>query len=267
MTSLKKLLVATVAASAVTLASGSLMAQSAQPLRLAQMTHGDKGMQTQAPQGSQTAPPQGQTMPGMQSAPGTAGQGKAMPGGMGEHGMRSQMQPQAGTVSGPSAQGQTGNAPMTGGMAMMGCGNGMCPAPRADSAGMQGMGMMGSQGTPGMMQMMMQRRMADIPSDRIDGRIAFLRAELRITPAQTAAWTDVENALRANAKRVADMQPASGQGATSALDRADQQERMLALRLDVLRALKPAYAKLYAVLDDSQKKTADELMPPYLGLM
>ena len=156
---------------------------------------------------------------------------------------------------------------MTGGMPMMGCGNGMCPAPRADGAGMQGMGMMGSQGNPGMMQMMMQRRMADIPSDRIEGRIAFLRAELRITPAQTAAWTDVENALRANAKRVADMQPAGGQAATSTLDRADQQERMLALRLEVLRALKPAYAKLYAALDDGQKKTADDLMPPYLGLM
>lgn len=136
--------------------------------------------------------------------------------------------------------------------------------------GDKGMQNQGAQSTPGMqmpmmqmptMQMMRQGSMLDVPSDYIEGRIAFMHAELRITDSQMAAWTEFANVLRANAKRSAEAHGAKGQpAAMTTADRLDDQERRLAARLEGVRALKAAYGKLYAVLDDKQKKAADDLM-------
>lgn len=148
------------------------------------------------------------------------------------------------------------------------CAGGQCAM---QGSGMQGEmpGTMGS-GTmmgPQMMQMMMQGRMMDLPTDHIEGRIAYLHAELKITEAQMPAWTEFANVLRANAKRVEEAQKAQPQRTTTtAADRLDDQERWLAVRLESVKALKPAYAKLYAVLEDKQKKIADELVTPHMGV-
>jgi len=245
MRNLNRFLFATVATVALSLTGPAL----------AQMMHGDKGMQGQpAPaQGGQTMGEHG--MKGQAQMPSTQGQSQ-MPGMQGQ----SQMPGMQGQTPQPGAGGT--RMPMGG---MMNC-NGMCSSSGPEPASMPGM--TGMQVGPGMMQMMMQRRMGEIPSDHIEGRIAFLRAELRITSAQTAAWNDVEAALRANARRVAEAQPAMAtKSDMSPLEKANQQERVLAARLDSLRALKPAYAKLYGLLDDAQKKVADELMVPYLGVI
>ena len=39
-----------------------------------------------------------------------------------------------------------------------------------------------------------------MPGQFVDGRIAFLKAELKITPAQETQWQQVEAAMRENAK-------------------------------------------------------------------
>ena len=39
-----------------------------------------------------------------------------------------------------------------------------------------------------------------MPGKFIDGRIAFLKAELKVTPAQETQWQQVEAAMRENAK-------------------------------------------------------------------
>lgn len=145
----------------------------------------------------------------------------------------------------------------------------MCMGGQAMQGEMGGMGMSSMPGPRMMQQMMMQGRMADLPSDRIEGRIAYLHAELRITDAQMPTWNDFAAVLRANAKRASDARPASTPTASqpvAAAVRLDEQERWLAARLESVRALKPAYTKLYAALDDSQKKTADELLASYLGV-
>ena len=41
--------------------------------------------------------------------------------------------------------------------------------------------------------------------DRVEGRIAFLRAELKITDAQADAWNGFADALRTNAKKLAEV--------------------------------------------------------------
>lgn len=127
---------------------------------------------------------------------------------------------------------------------------------------MQSMGMMG----PGM------GGMATI--DRVEGRIAFLRTELKITDAQASAWNGFADALRANAKKLSEVRasmmakPSDAQAkATTIADRLDQQERWLLARLDGTRTMKAAFVKLNEILSDDQKKTANDLLAPHMGMM
>jgi hypothetical protein len=140
------------------------------------------------------------------------------------------------------------------------------PSPESPQ-GMMGPGMMGGAGPMGMMGQMMA------PA-RIEGRIAFLRTELGITAAQQPLWDTFANALRANARGMAGMMSAmqdqmtSGQG-PALPQRVDAHERMLAGRLEALRKVKATLDPLYAALDDTQRRAADQLlMPmPMMGLM
>lgn len=98
--------------------------------------------------------------------------------------------------------------------------------------------------------------------DRTEGRIAFLKAELKVTDAQAALWNAVADAMRANAGAAQPMREhmhASHGRASTAIERLEMQERMVALRADGLRRLMAAFRPFYAALSDEQKKTADEL--------
>lgn len=131
-----------------------------------------------------------------------------------------------------------------------------------------------------MMNMMAMMRMMEMMGpgmtaiDRIEGRIAFLRAELNITEAQASAWNAFADAMRTNAKKLAEVrasmmpQPDAGQQqAPTVAERLDQQERSLVARLEGTRALKSAVTNLYGTLSEDQKKTANELLGPQMGMM
>jgi len=122
--------------------------------------------------------------------------------------------------------------------------------------------------------------------DHVEGRIAYLRAELKITDAQAGTWDAFAAALRANAKGLAAVrEPMMGQmemgkpgmaaGETKAqmpmpvqtlAQRLDAQERWQTARLDGTRAITTAFTKLNEVLSPDQKKAVDELLPPNVGL-
>jgi hypothetical protein len=126
---------------------------------------------------------------------------------------------------------------------------------------MQMMQMMGGQ-APGMGMI-----------DHVEGRIAFLRAELKITDAQAGVWNAFAEAFRANAKKLgearASMMPRPGTAqpqAPTLAQRLDVQERWFAARLDGTRAIKAVYAKLNDAFSDEQKKAADELLAPNMGM-
>lgn len=126
--------------------------------------------------------------------------------------------------------------------------------------GQGGMGMMGGNagGAMGMGQMM--------DPGRIEGRIAFLKTELKITAAQQPLWTAFTEALKANRAMMGDMQEmmmaAQGGGTPTLIQRIDGHERVLATRLEAVRRLKAALGPLYGSFDDAQKRTADQLMMP-----
>jgi hypothetical protein len=154
------------------------------------------------------------------------------------------------------------------------------PQAGAPASGTMGGGMMGADHMSqmmGMMQMMhgmsgMGASSMAMPgmdmTDRIEGRIAFLRTELKIADAQAKVWDDFAEALRHSAHVLQSSRAkAAAATAPSPVLRLEQQEQWYAARLDGIRALKAPLAQLYAALSDEQKKTADQLLPPHLGMM
>lgn len=161
------------------------------------------------------------------------------------------------------------------------------PTPPAGQPGMGGsQGMMGGGGMMNMMggnmpmmnmmQMMGMRGMGRSCSemggmatiDHVEGRIAFLRTELKITDAQTSAWNAFADALRANAKSLGEVRASMMAGAApqTLVDRLTLQEKWLAARLEGTRAMKSALTNLVGTFSDEQKKTADELLTPHMGM-
>ena len=143
--------------------------------------------------------------------------------------------------------------------------------PAAPAAGMPGggMGMGGAGGMPmGMMPMMGMGGM-QMMAEHVEGRIAFLKAELKITDAQLPQWNAFADALRDNAKAMQGMMgPMMGMGQDGTLpDKLAAREKQLGGQLDAIRKLKAAADPLYAVLSADQKKTADEIMVSPMGMM
>ena len=143
--------------------------------------------------------------------------------------------------------------------------------------GQDGGGMMGMMGRGGMMGMCHPAMMGMMGmAGHVEGRIAFLKAELKITDAQISAWNAFADALRVNDRRMTEMRNSMMQGsmmgqggaAISAPDRLDRMERMKTTALDAVKATKSALTPLYAVLTDEQKKTADQLLiAGHMGIM
>lgn len=147
---------------------------------------------------------------------------------------------------------------------------------------MMGSSMPNTMMSNGMMKMMMDMMsggntpMGQMMSpEHIEGRIAFLSTELKLTKAQRPLWDAVAEALRTNARSAKDMMakmPAGMMGGDTApqtpVERIEVHERMLSTRLEGLRRLKVALEPFYASLDDAQRAVADKLLVPApMGMM
>jgi len=126
-----------------------------------------------------------------------------------------------------------------------------------------------------MMQMMRGMTMSGrggmsmMPFEHIEGRIAFLKAELAITDTQLPQWNAFADALRAGAKGMQETMSKmmqAGMPATAAA-RADPMVQMVTTRLDGMKARASAGKTLYDVLTHAQKKVADDLMLAPAGRM
>jgi hypothetical protein len=105
--------------------------------------------------------------------------------------------------------------------------------------------------------------------DRIEGRLAFLKAELKITEQQATLWNAVADALRENNRASRALREQIGvthNASASVLDRLQMQERFTTVRADGTRRLLAALRPLYDAMTDPQKKSADELLGgPMMG--
>ena len=146
------------------------------------------------------------------------------------------------------------------------------PAAGMQIPGMPGGAMAGSGGMPmmGMMRMMMGQDGMGMMAGHVEGRLAFLKTELKITDAQLPLWDAVADAIRANAKSMREMMSGemTGGSQTATLpEKLALREKMITAHLEVLRKFKAAIDPLYAAFSDEQKKTADELLMGPMGMI
>lgn len=120
-------------------------------------------------------------------------------------------------------------------------------------SGMMGHGMMGQ----GMMD-----HMGMMYGPMLEGRLAYIKAELAITDAQSAAWNGYVSAAKARASGMQGMHETMMKTMQSgtAVARMDAHIKAMEGMTEALKALKPATEALYAVLTPDQKKKADLLL-------
>ncbi len=209
--------------------------------------------------------------------------------------MMDEMNMKSNPSSGSSTMGQPGSQSqnmggMGGGMGRMGGAGGMGGMPMQSPMG--GMGQSGGQsqnmggGMDNMMQMMrmMHGQMTSPPkagtapdagvaasgpadvTERLEGRIAFLKAELQITDKQAADWSLLADALRSGRQHLLDARKLLVvDDKISGSERIEHYERHLAERLEAIKAARTAFNRLYGNLSDDQKKTADSILLPLIA--
>jgi hypothetical protein len=136
--------------------------------------------------------------------------------------------------------------------------------------GMEHGGMGGMEHGGGMAGMM--RHMLCGVTEHVEGRLAYLKAELKLTDAQQAAWNTFADAYRATtqktAKVCAEMDAAGPDHSMhkGVLGHLTMAEHHMSAHLDSVRGLKAAIEPLFAVLTEDQKKTADHVMAHIMGV-
>ena len=103
------------------------------------------------------------------------------------------------------------------------------------------------------------------PYEHIDGQLAYIKAELKITPAQEAQWNVFANVFREDKEKQAhNCHRAPEQNrqmmAASLPDSMNLKAQHLTEQLDSLRKLEAAVQLFYDSLSKDQKKVADEIM-------
>jgi protein CpxP len=101
-----------------------------------------------------------------------------------------------------------------------------------------------------------------MPGQFVDGRIAFLKAQLKITPAQEAQWQQVEAAMRENAKTLDQTIATARQnrGNMDAVQRLELREQFARVRVDNDARLLAAFKPLYASLSPEQQQMANQVV-------
>ena len=150
--------------------------------------------------------------------------------------------------------------------------------PAAPQAGRTGPGMTGGDmmgqgqaGPAGMMPMMnMMMGMGMQPgAEHVEGRLAFIKAELKITDAQAPQWNAFAEAVRGNAGSMAEMRKSmmGGQGAPATLpERLAREDKLVTAHLAAVKKTEEAVTQLYGVLTDDQKKVADTIVVGPMGM-
>lgn len=136
---------------------------------------------------------------------------------------------------------------------------------------MMGGGMMAGRGMMSMMSMMnMMGMMGMRPGvEHIEGRLAFIKTELKITDAQMPQWNAFAEAVRDNAKSMSEMHQSMGarQNAPQTLpERLAFEDKAMTAHLGALKKTEGALDKLYAALSPEQKKIADQIIVGPMGM-
>jgi hypothetical protein len=106
---------------------------------------------------------------------------------------------------------------------------------------------------------------ADV-TERLEGRIAFLKTELQITDKQTADWNVLADALRSSRQHLLEARKLLVMDdKVAGPERLDRYEHHLGERLEAIKSARSAFARLYGSLSDGQKQTADAILLPLIA--
>jgi hypothetical protein len=101
--------------------------------------------------------------------------------------------------------------------------------------------------------------------ERVEGHIAFLKTELKITSAQESQWQKVAQAMRQGAERMKalrDAKRAEADKPTTSLERLKAREKFTQAHAESTRAFVAAYEPLYNAMSEEQRQAADALFTP-----
>ena len=102
-----------------------------------------------------------------------------------------------------------------------------------------------------------------------DGALAFLKAELKISAAQSAAWESYSAAFReakpdAHGGKGHDGKKSERKGHGSLTERMAHHEKMMEMHHAQMKKMHGVMGALYATLNTEQKRMADELLPAFM---
>jgi hypothetical protein len=95
------------------------------------------------------------------------------------------------------------------------------------------------------------------PADPVEARIEAMHSSLHITSAQESLWTNVVQAMRENAKAMADLRKARASAPLNAIDELKAYSAAVEAHEDGLHKFIPVFQALYDSMSDAQKKIAD----------
>lgn len=168
-----------------------------------------------------------------------------------------------------------GQGGMMGGMSGMNHGGGgmggmMGGGMMGGMGGMSGMSHGGDQGAGGKADGMshsgggMMKHMMCGFAEHLDGRLAYLKAELKLTDSQAGAWNAFADAWRGAAQKAKQKCDAADtrmdHSKPTVLQKLSMMENHMVDHLDVVRAQKAAIESLFTALSDEQKKIASETL-------
>lgn len=121
----------------------------------------------------------------------------------------------------------------------------------------------------GMMDGGMTPMMMGAGASHTEGRLAYIKTELRITDVQVPQWDAFADAVRANATAMIDMRRsmASQPKPSSTLpERLAMEDKVLSAHVAAFKRIQEPLAKLYAVLNAEQKRLADGIVIGPMGM-
>lgn len=131
------------------------------------------------------------------------------------------------------------------------------------------MGMGQGMAGPGMMDGAMMPMMMGAGPNHTEGRLAFIKAELKIVDAQLPPWNAFADAVRANATAMTDMHremaPQQKPGSTLP-ERLAMEDKVLSAHVAASKKIRESLTKLYDVLNPEQKKVADGIVIGPMGM-
>lgn len=122
---------------------------------------------------------------------------------------------------------------------------------------------------PGMADGGMTPMMMGSGTGHTEGRLAYIKAELKITDIQVPEWNAFADAVRANVAAMADVQRsmASNQRVGAGLpERLAREDKLLSAHFAAVKKSHASLIKLYDVLNPEQKKIADGIVIGFMGI-